>query len=188
MLMNPKRVLLIAVLGGSLSGPGTALGRDSAATNPPAANRAAGNANRIEKPDRQLREKQEAEARQLKSEGKIELTVRIIANAAPQLIQKTGWMDVEFVRVNNLPLQLYLKDRQNKFFAFQIRDQNGDFYGNCLVGRETPLSHQMMGLKRGDHVRLIGQLVAMVSPDRDSENSVPWFQVSSIEKILPPAK
>lgn len=185
--MNPKLVLLIAVLGGGLSGPGAALGQDPAATNAPAANRAASKTKPVENSDKQLREKQEAEARQLKSEGKIELTRRIIANAPPQLIQKTGWMDAEFVRVNNLPLQLYLKDSQNNFFAFQIRDQNGDFYGNCLVGRETPLSHQMMGLKRGDHVRLIGQVVAMVSPDRDSENSIPWFQVSSIEKILPPA-
>lgn len=197
--MIRKQWLLVAIVGAGVIAVGNPLlGQGSVPTKAPGTNapaavvsnnatglspRAAGNLE-VQPPA-----KLKAQVQQMESEGKLALNMRRIANSGQQLVQKSGWMDVEFLRINNLPVQLYLaKEQQRTLLAFQIKDQNGDYYGNCFMNRKAPLTRELMKLKRGDRVRLIGQVVAMVSPAVDSENDIPWFRVASIEMIKPAAK
>ncbi|HVU27548.1 MAG TPA: hypothetical protein VHG71_07395 [Verrucomicrobiae bacterium] len=122
----------------------------------------------------------EAEAKQMAAEGKVNLTLNLIASSPQKITGKEGWLDGEFIKIDNTPLMLYLKSPRN-LLSFQVQDRDGNYYNNCIVNRKTPALRELMKLKRGDSVRLKGKVMDLIPPNVDSEDGLLWLQVDSIE-------
>jgi hypothetical protein len=160
----------------------------------------------------------DAQTKQLTRQGQIELTVDIIKNY-PERISKYLWMDAEFVEFNGdellsltergqhhrserFPMGLPITDLREAFIGFRVRDKNGDVFYKCYAtkNKQSPIADQIAKLKRGDMVRLFGEVS---SPSRFSLRFLPdlpnmealgedkgslWFQVTSIQMITSATK
>jgi hypothetical protein len=192
-VMSAKRFLVAMAVGGDLLiAVNSVFGQTAARTNVSGTNAFVLNQNtNSSNLSTNVAENQEVqlenEAKQMRKNGLTELNMRDIANYQQNVAQRSGWMDVEFVKIDDTPVRLYLNDLHSEFLSFQVKDKNGDYYGDCVVDRKTPVFSKLTKLKRGDKVRLIGS-VAYKGYCGGYCNGIPWFQVDSIEMIKSAAK
>jgi hypothetical protein len=134
------------------------------------------------------------EAEQLKNDGLIELTEKLIENFPEKVDDHNGWMDVKFVELR----EDYVYPRME--LGFWVEDKNGDSFFKCYTEKEflpdhisnpenisnfpsNPLIPVITNLRRGDKVRLIGEVVngSFYSQHR-------LFHVEKVEMIEPAAE
>ncbi len=150
-----------------------------------------------------------AETNQLVANGYFEATVSLMKNFPEKFKEiSNNWMDVEFDELNNdnlLELQRAC-DAENKYLSsiagnspeefqfdwrenglgFYVKDKNGNYYGYCWVSKHMPVINDLVKLKKGDKVRLIGNVDAMgksFGSFGGSDQYQLWFQVLKIEII-----
>ena len=130
-----------------------------------------------------------AEAMQLQNAGFIELTGKLIENFPEKVNQQRGWMDCEFISLDNG----YTSGEEDFDLGFEVWDRNGDLFGKCIVQknifgpnfmsgdnsdqRHNPLVETVSNLKRGDKIRLIGTVSSPVISDYRR------FEIEKVEMI-----
>jgi hypothetical protein len=117
----------------------------------------------------------DAEAAQLKTDGYLELSGKLIENFPEQTQGRQGWMDGEF---NYLDAN-YCDPAME--LGLTVEDVNGDYFRKCVVEKNllgpnfmagdnsdikpNPLAIVASNLKRGDRVRLIGTVASPINTD-----------------------
>ena len=101
-----------------------------------------------------------------RSKGWIEVDTKLIENFPEKVNYKIGWMDCKFGELYNGNV-----DFSDLEVGFTIYDKNGDSFSKCKLPKSTYLSQSdrdqnierpnpqidvLMGLKRGDKIRLLG--------------------------------
>ena len=111
-----------------------------------------------------------AEAGQMQSAGLIEFTGKYIDNFPEKTYERNGWLDATFEGLD--PDYVYAQME----LGFDVEDKNGDFINKCYVEKvfpptqvmspdeiqnlpPSPLLPEVLNLKKGDKVRLIGKVV-----------------------------
>jgi hypothetical protein len=120
----------------------------------------------------------DAEAKQMASDGMIELTRNLIQNYPEKLDRKSGWMDAEFLEVGGD--SKYNDALVTDMLGFEVRDKEQNIYSRCVVtkGLSTQIDKTVLQLQRGEKLRLIGHVVIP-----QGELAGGWFMVSRIEMI-----
>jgi hypothetical protein len=129
------------------------------------------------------------EATQLQAKGMIELNEKLIENFPEKVNQQSGWMDCEFIDLNNI----YTSEDEDYYLGFEVADKNGDWFAKCVVvknilgpnfmngdnsdQKHNPLVEYISGLKRHDKIRLIGTVSAPLG------TSFRRFEVQKVEMI-----
>jgi len=93
-------------------------------------------------------------------------------------------MDGEFVEIDSGAIEDYFyrayEDMKNTV-GFTISDKNGDIYQFCYA-EKNKFGDLLLGLKSGDRIRVIGQVVAKLRPGTDATFDL-FIHVDSIEVI-----
>jgi hypothetical protein len=134
----------------------------------------------------QKRARLDVEAKQMQLTGMTELTPKFLENFPEKADGKTGWMDCEFLELENI----YASENPSLYLGFSVQDKNGDCFGKCIAEKiigenpnriSNPLIEQISKLKRGDKIRLIGEKSAL-SFDDDMKGR--WiFSIDKVEII-----
>jgi hypothetical protein len=117
----------------------------------------------------------DAEAKQMVAAGLVEATAKLIRDFPEKVSSGAndagGWMDAKFIKVDSSYLE-----HPEACLGFLVEDKNGDEFYDCAVEKEllvggkfykdngelsdrksNPLVGVVMGLNRGDKIRLIGK-------------------------------
>jgi hypothetical protein len=115
--------------------------------------------------------------------GKMEFTVEQIENFPEKVVTHHGWMDCYFQGLDNI----FVESKEDEL-GFDIRDKNDQWFHDCRAikvnphdGTPDPVIAEIMNLKRGDKVRIIGY--AMPDIQNDNMNKITGIYVSKIEMI-----
>jgi hypothetical protein len=115
----------------------------------------------------------DAEAAQMRQAGQMEFTSDLVENFPEKVNQQRGWMDCEFLELENI----YTSGEEDVNLGFAVADKNDDSFYKCVVpkylpvpGDNTGLQHNPLveyvtGLKRHDKIRLIGIVSAPLASD-----------------------
>jgi hypothetical protein len=114
----------------------------------------------------------DAEAKQMASDGMIELSAKLIENFPEKVRnQQKGWMDVTFNGLSRAHIQF-----QDMELGLNITDKNNEEFYKCVIFKQlnrpdqytqpvpNPLASWVLGLMPGDKIRLIGHCY----PDTES--------------------
>jgi hypothetical protein len=135
----------------------------------------------------------DAEAAQLRADGKMEFTSDLIENFPEKVRLKNGWMDAEFLyfdsmggRNNEMDLGFCVKDSQGKYFCHccvsrEIYGQN--FLNDPSQIKPNPFVDVISNLKDGDKVRFFGNVDDPRTGAIDEWNVTYHFFVDRIEMI-----
>ncbi len=130
------------------------------------------------------------EAAQMRAAGQMEFTRDLIENFPEKVNQQRGWMDCEFLELENI----YTSGEEDANLGFAVANKNGDSFYKCVVSKylpvpgdntglqHNPLVEYITGLKRHDKIRLIGTVSAPLGSDYRR------FEIEKVEMIEPAAE
>jgi hypothetical protein len=132
----------------------------------------------IEMQMKQRQARLDAETEQMKRQGMVEINIGLIRNFPEKVRGKTGWMDAEFIDVDNSAIHIYQKDLEEDFLGFRVKDKSDKlYYTYGFVKKNEPVADILLKLKPGDKIRLIGMITDKLGNDEL------WFPVDQIEMI-----
>jgi hypothetical protein len=121
----------------------------------------------------QKQAKLDAEVKQMQQAAQMEFTSDLIENFPEKVNQQRGWMDSEFLELENI----YTSGEEDANLGFAVADKNDNSFYKCVVSKylpvpgdstglqHNPLVEYVTGLKRHDKIRLVGTVSAPLSSD-----------------------
>ncbi|MGA3267193.1 MAG: hypothetical protein ABSE16_10260 [Verrucomicrobiota bacterium] len=123
----------------------------------------------------------DAEAAQMRANGKMEFSVQLFEHFPESVVNRYGWIDATFEGLDDS----FVESKEDEL-GFDIRENNESYYRCRVIKRNPyndvpePIVSEIMGLRRGDRVRFIGMGMPDIMNDSDKFSA---FYVSNVEMI-----